>query len=219
MYESQQTFDVAFPTDMRGYTLIVPRGLVKMRSSAISERCAHTMRRHRSSSRLLCGYVSQLIELADSLPVDQRHDAGQVAVDLLNLALRDVTSAVPQAAADVLLTMMRTYVREHISDHKLDVAELARRHHISTRYAHTLFERIDTTPATFIREQRLRAVHAMLSDPAHDGQPITDIAAAAGFSELRTLQRSFRMRYGVTPEQWRRAGRSSGIGEPGLAHR
>src|SRR5262245_43711350 len=164
LYESQQPFDLGFPTEMRGYTLVVPRGRLKMRSSVISERCVYTMGRQRPSSRLLCGYVSQLIELADSLSVDQRHDAGQVAVDLLSMALRDVDSGIPQAAADVLVEMMRTHVRENISDITLDVAELARRHHVSTRYAHTLFARIDTTPAAFIREQRLRRVHAMLSD-------------------------------------------------------
>jgi AraC-like DNA-binding protein len=207
LYESERAFELGFPVDMQGYTLVLPRELLKMRSAVITDRCAHTVSRQWSSTRLLSGYLRQLAKVADGLSADQRRDAGRVAVDLLGMALRDVEPAMPHAAADVLVEMMCSHVRERVSDSTLDVAELARRHHISTRYAHTLFERIRVTPAAYIREQRLGAARALLSDPAHDRVPLEQIAAAAGFAELRTLQRGFRRRYGMSPDQWRRASR------------
>ena len=81
------------------------------------------------------------------------------------------------------------------------VEELARRHHLSVRGAYTLFERIGTTPGAYLREQRLLAAQAMLSDPrcAHLG--ISGIAAAVGILHLRTFERVFRRQYGMTPPQ------------------
>src|SRR5262249_23135980 len=65
LYESQQAFELGFPTDMMGYTLIFPRSLLKMRSSVITDRCGHTIGRNLSSARLLAGYLGQLVKLAD----------------------------------------------------------------------------------------------------------------------------------------------------------
>jgi AraC-like DNA-binding protein len=74
------------------------------------------------------------------------------------MALRDVTPSVPggDGPEEVLLDMMRTHVRDHLADPALRVEELARRHHVSVRRVYTLFERIETTPGAYLREQRLR---------------------------------------------------------------
>jgi AraC-like DNA-binding protein len=100
--------------------------------------------------------------------------------------------------------MMLVHVREHLADPRLQVGDLARRHHVSVSYVYTLFGRIGTTPAAYLREQRLRAAQAMLSDPRHAWLATSDIAAAVGFCERRTFDRAFQRQYGMTPSSWRR---------------
>jgi len=156
--------------------------------------------------QVLSGYLDRLFEVADGLTAPQRRDAGRAAIDLVAMALRDVTPSVPggEGSAGVLADMMRTYVRNHLADPELRVEELARRHHVSVRQAYTLFERIGTTPGAYLREQRLLAAQAMLSDPRHGWRRVSDIAAAVGFLDLSTLdlstfERAFRRQYGITP--------------------
>ena len=96
------------------------------------------------------------------------------------------------------------HVREHLADPHLQVEELARRHHVSVSHVYTLFERIGTTPGAYLREQRLLAAQAMLSDPRYAWLGTSDIAAAVGFVERRTFERAFRRQYGMTPGSWRR---------------
>jgi transcriptional regulator GlxA family with amidase domain len=162
--------------------------------------------------QMLSGYLGRLFEVADDLAAPQRLDAGRAAIDLLAMALRDVTPSVPggDGPEDVLLDMMRTHVREHLADPHLRVEELARRHHVSVRHAYTLFARIGTTPGAYLREQRLLAAQAMLSDPRYARLGMPDIAAAVGFLGLRTFERAFRRQYGMTPGGWRRAHRHCG---------
>ena len=100
--------------------------------------------------------------------------------------------------------MMLMHVREHLADPNLQVGELARRHHISVSHVYTVFEQIGTTPAAYLREQRLLAAQAMLSDPRYAWLGTPDIAAAVGFVERRTFERAFRRQYGRTPGSWRR---------------
>jgi AraC-like DNA-binding protein len=102
-----------------------------------------------------------------------------------------------------LLEMMRRHVREHLADPHLQVDELARRHHVSITHVYTLFERIGTTPAAYLREQRLLAAQVMLPDPRHARLATSDIAATAGFLDRRTFERAFRRQYGMTPGNWR----------------
>jgi transcriptional regulator GlxA family with amidase domain len=146
-----------------------------------------------------------LVEVADELTAEQRLDAGRAAIDLLAMVLRDVTPAVPGGAGpdEVLLEMMRMYVREHLADPRLRVEELARRHHVSVRYAYSLFARIGTTPGAYLREQRLLAAQVMLSDPRCARLGTSDIAGAVGFANLRTFERAFHRQYGMTPAGWR----------------
>jgi transcriptional regulator GlxA family with amidase domain len=128
------------------------------------------------------------------------------------MALRDVTPSVPTGTGsdEVLLEMMRMHVRKYLADPQLRVAELARRHYVSVRHAYILFERIGTTPGAYPREQRLLAAQAMLSDPKHHWLSVSDIAAAVGFLNIRTLERASQRQYGTTPGDWRREHRASG---------
>jgi transcriptional regulator GlxA family with amidase domain len=75
---------------------------------------------------------------------------------------------------------------------------------VSVRHAYTLFERIGTTPAAYLREQRLLTAQVMLSDPRYARLGMSDIAATAGSLRLRTFERAFRRQYGMTPGCWRR---------------
>jgi AraC-like DNA-binding protein len=154
------------------------RELLPLRTAEITEACARGMDPAAPAMQMLSGYLGRLFEVADNLTAAQRLDAGSAAIDLLAMALRDITPSVPggDGPEDVLLDMMQLHVREHLADPRLRVEELARRHHVSVRHAYTLFARIGTTPGAYLREQRLLTAQAMLSDPRHARLGIPDIA-------------------------------------------
>ena len=175
-------------------------------AAEITDCCERSIDPAAPAMQVLSAYLGRLFDVADGLTAAQRLDAGRAAVDLLAMALRDVTPSVPGAdgSAGVLLDVMRTHVRKHLADPELRVEELARRHHVSVRRTYILFERIGTTPGAYLREQRLLAARTMLADPRYDRLAISSIAAAVGFRDLSTFERAFRRQYGTTPAGWRR---------------
>lgn len=66
--------------------------------------------------------------------------------------------------------------------------------------ARTVQEFCATTPRALLETQRLQqAARALVATD----RPIGDIAREVGFSSARILARRFRVRYGVTPSEWR----------------
>jgi AraC-like DNA-binding protein len=204
--DTRSRYERVSSTETRGLTLLFSRELLPLRTTEITDCCARTIDPAAPAMQLLSSYLNRLFEVAGDLTGHQRRDAGRAAVDLLAMALRDVTPSVPRAdgSEGVLLDVMRTHVRKHLADPELRVEELARRHHVSVRRAYRLFERIGTTPGAYLREQRLLAARTMLSDPRYDHRAIPSIAAAVGFRDPSTFERAFRRQYGTTPAGWRR---------------
>ena len=204
--EARSRYERVSSTEALCLNLQFPRELLPLRTAEITEACARSVDPAAPAMQVLSGYLNRLFEVADDLTEPQRLDAGRAAIDLLAMVLRDVTPSVPggDGPDDVLLEMMRKHVREHLADPHLRVAELARRHHVSVRQLYTLFERIGTTPGAYVREQRLQAARALLSDPRYVRFEMSDVAAAVGIHDLSTFKRAFRRQYGTTPAGWRR---------------
>jgi AraC-like DNA-binding protein len=204
--ETRSRYERVTSTGARSLSLRFSRELLPLRTAEITEACARVIHPTSPAMQMLSAYLGQLFGIADTLTAPQRLDAGHAAINLLTMALRDVTPSVPSGDGpeEVLLDMMRTHVREHLADPELRFEELARCHHVSIRQLYTLFERIGTTPGAYLREQRLLAAQAKLSDPRYARLGMSDIAASVGFVERRTFQRAFRRQYGTAPASWRR---------------
>jgi AraC-like DNA-binding protein len=204
--EARSPWEIVCPSESSCLLLSFSRELLALRSAKITESCGRGIDPVAPGMQLLSSYLKQLFDLAGRLTAEQRLDASQAAIDLLAMALRDVTPSMSggDGSMDVLLDMMLTHVRDHLADPRLRVEELARRHHVSVRRAYTLFERIGTTPGAYLREQRLLAARAMLSDPRYARLCISDVAGAVGFLERRSFELAFRRECGMTPGAWRR---------------
>lgn len=70
---------------------------------------------------------------------------------------------------------------------------------LSERYVQDILERSGMSLTERVLELRLQKAIAMLSDTRCTGMRVSDIALAAGFSDISYFNRSFRRRFGVPP--------------------
>jgi len=88
-------------------------------------------------------------------------------------------------------------------DADLSVDALAARAAMSPRhFARAFKDEMGETPARFVSRSRLEAARVYLAESA---LPIKGIAARCGFASADVLSRRFRDRFGVTPQDYRRA--------------
>jgi PAS domain S-box-containing protein len=128
-------------------------------------------------------------------------------------ALRDdqweaIRAAAPRPGAvlsrQMLIDRIRIFIAENALDPALDPSVVAKTHHISLRLLQGLFADEDSSPARFIRDQRLVHARRLLND----GESISRAGSLSGFSDLGTFTRAFRRRFGCTPSSYLRGYRT-----------
>jgi AraC-like DNA-binding protein len=130
---------------------------------------------------------STVVSLGATLGAEQLRAAGDPRLDRRTL----------------IANICRT-ARECLADSELDSAMLARRHSISLRSLQLLFAEHGTSPAKWIRDERLHRIRADLSDPRLAHLTIAMIGKRWGLADASQVSRLFRAKYGVSPSQYRR---------------
>jgi AraC-like DNA-binding protein len=97
------------------------------------------------------------------------------------------------------LRSIKADIIANLADGDLSVAEVAKRHRVTPRYVHMLFENEGLTFSTFVLGQRLARAHRMLCDPRFADRNISWVAFDVGFGDLSYFNREFRRRYASTP--------------------
>jgi AraC-like DNA-binding protein len=200
---------VTRPTPARFIGCRVPRGPVALLLGRLDDTPVHLVPHCTEALNLLVTYASAI---ADALPlataelqrlaVSHMHDLIAATIG----ATRDgraITEGRGVAAARLRAIM--TDISAHLGDGNLSVAEVARRHRLTPRYIHKLFENDDLTFSSFVLGQRLSLAHRILSDPHLSDRNISSVAFDVGFGDLSYFNRAFRRRYAATPTEIRRS--------------
>jgi AraC-like DNA-binding protein len=103
---------------------------------------------------------------------------------------------------------LRAVVEEiaaRLADPGLSAATVGRRLGLSERYVQQLLEGAGLSFSTFVRVSRLKRARRLLRDPLSSHLRIVDIAMMTGFGDLSHFNRAFRLQFGETPTDARRA--------------
>ena len=207
LYDSARPYKLVFPDSTRELVLQVPRDAVRERLDDVADLYGRDLSKDEPAMRVLAGFLRELSATAGELQSAQLAEYGWTAVDLLATALRATTQRdSPVGARRALILAMREYVAAHLTSPDLTPLRLARVHGVSVRYVADLFAESGTSPAAFIRAERLRAARRALTDPRQIHRPVAVIAASVGFPDRTTFSRAFARQYGVTPTRARAIG-------------
>ncbi|MFJ3796146.1 helix-turn-helix domain-containing protein [Streptomyces sp. NPDC090088] len=110
----------------------------------------------------------------------------------------------PAAARQALLHRVKTFARARLGSAELSPSVLARSHNISLRYLQLLFQDENTSPALWIRNERLGRCRDDLADPRTAHLTVANVAERWGLDSASHFSKLFRERYGLTPREWRR---------------
>lgn len=151
-------------------------------------------------SRLL---VDHILALDDRFGELARSDASHVLDATTELLAATLSASLPRPDRDraslMFLQRVMDDITRHLDDPDLDTRSIAAHNHISERHLHRLFARAGTTPAGWIRQQRLERCRRDLSSRGERCESVTDIALRWGFRDSGTFSKIFRRAYGVSP--------------------
>jgi AraC-like DNA-binding protein len=168
----------------------------------------HRIPRGTEGLELLAGYLRSLHQ--EKLPLSKPELRFLVAThirDLVTFALGATRDAaeIGSGLSAARLHAMQEDIRRNLSRPNLSVHSVAARHRVSVRYVQKLFEESGRTFTQFVMEERLMAAHKALI--ARVDAPIGAVAYDIGFNDISNFNRAFRLRFGCTPGDARRAAR------------
>jgi AraC-like DNA-binding protein len=207
LYSTARPYRLVFPASTREVVLQLPRSILREHLGDLGDLSGRSLPGDDPAVRVLTGFLRELVLAAPVVDSKRLAEFGWSAVDLIATALR-ATSGQDTAIGGRpgLLLAMRQYVAAHLADPDLTPSLLARRYAVSPRHVADLFAASGSSPAAFIRGERLKAADRLLRDPRQAHRPIAVIAAQCGFADRTTFTRAFVRRYGVTPAQVRAGG-------------
>lgn len=167
----------------------------------------HGLVLHDSLGALLRDHLESL---AENLPFMQPADAAGVAdatCRLIAACLAPSQDSVARARAPLLeirLRQVRAHIDAHLCAPDLSARSICAALRISRSTLYNVCEPMGGVTA-FIRQRRLRRIHALLANP-YERRMISEIAYRFGFVNNSHFSRAFRNTYGYSPREAREAG-------------
>jgi len=157
---------------------------------------------------LVRAHLEQITRNADLLSNDPMvHTLASATIDLTRALLASAGGtgrAMDDVVAETLLTQVRSYVRQHLTEPGLDVEQIAGAHAISVRQLYRLCSAAEFSLEQWIIRQRLDGARGELSAPGSRDRSIAMVARRWGFTDPSYFSRRFRGAFGMTPREWRR---------------
>jgi AraC family transcriptional regulator, positive regulator of tynA and feaB len=180
--------------------VVVPRALIDRRAPWLRRRplqkfAAHSAFVDLARRHLLLADDPTLSESATSLLADS----------LCNLlALASATDIVSnRLQPELQVEAMLAFCRQHLHDAELSPQLVADHLGISVRTLHLRFKQIGQTFGRWVLDHRLEACGTALHDENQRTLNISEIAYRWGFNDLSHFNKAFRMRFDMTPREWR----------------
>ena len=170
-------------------------------------RCVEWWRQPRSFLRgpaqILHASASASIMTGSSLTASNRQQLGQQLALLAEMTIgADDPGSVPDIREGRRVAILE-YIDRNLADCDLGVGRIARAFGISSRTIHKLFEGEAHTIARVIWDRRLERCRDEMVDPSLAARSLTEIAHLWGFSDSQHFSRAFKLRFGVTPRDYR----------------
>jgi AraC family transcriptional activator of tynA and feaB len=146
--------------------------------------------------------LTALFQEAEAFTVDEAASALDAYLEVLASCLDGADLSVV-ARRDRLGERIEGFIQDNLADPTLGPAAIAEAVGVSVRHLHRLFSARGRRVSDWIREQRLERCSADFVDRRFSGKSITEIAFSWGFSDSAHFSRCFKLRFGVSPREFR----------------
>jgi len=207
IYDTAQPFVYQFPDRYRMALLKVPRRAMLARVPTAEQLPSLLI----SGQTALGALAGNMIRNAAALDLDGPAAAkvGASIVDVIAAAM-DVEfggMAPVNGRHASLLARAQSHIRSHLDDPELDVESIAAALSVSTSTLARLFAGAGTTVMRWLWDERLATSHRVLVEGR--ARQVTEVALSCGFSSFSHFSRSFKARYGQSPNTLMKSGRSA----------
>ena len=186
----------------------MPRHAVLSRRDGLERRTAQAFDTQEPGAALLRHVLTNLLEAAPLLEVEQRTAALASVIQLLGVPRLPGGDVSASRNAERIAAAL-SFIDAELADPTLTAARVATAQGLSRRRLDQIFATLGTSLSAQIWARRLSQAASDLLDPRFGDRTVTQIAFGVGFEDAAHFTRAFKRRYDCTPREWRnRVGRA-----------
>lgn len=207
LYDTSRPYRLSFDEAFETLVAMFPRRLLRVPDRSVDTVTARRVSGRRGVGAAVRPFLDALTRQLDQDDVTPSTRLSDAVLDLLAATLADELdcgSVVPEDTyRRALFLRVLSFIDAGLDDPDLNVAGIARAHHVSVRYLHKLFEDEGRTVMGHVRQRRLERCRRDLEDPVLRDTPISEVAGRWGLCNPAAFSRAFRRVYGMSPSDWR----------------
>ncbi|MET9440488.1 helix-turn-helix domain-containing protein [Streptomyces sp. NPDC006610] len=209
-YDSSRPYRVLMPEPFRIVTLRLPHQLIGLTAKEAELLTARAWYGSQGLGALMSDLLVGLERYGEEIETAIDLLGGSVAGLAAALFAERIRAVAAEQGVDrnALMLTIQGHIRARLADPDLSPLTVARHHNVSLRYLQKLFHERGTSPARWIRSERLARCRSELDDPGLDHLSIALIGERSGFYEASHFSRLFREEYGISPREYRKNKRS-----------
>lgn len=203
LLDATRKFELRFPGQMQQFVVSLPQDVVRTALMSPEQITGLAIDGNEGVGRIASQFMRTFIDESERLPPHTLQGLTWAMLEILNAAAVSLLTGESRNSSRhraFQVHQIRLYIEENLRDPELTPSTVAAAHHISQRYLNKLFEGEDATIGRLIRNRRLDRCHQDLQNPALAEKPISQIAYSWGFNNPSHFSRSFKERFGTSPQ-------------------
>jgi len=201
IYDSNRPYELLFEKDFRHLVVHFPKSLLPL----VPEYYQYTATRFDGSK----GYGKILGNLfsvaAQEMYELQETELNRLSSNMLDMLSQFLISNLNQLKNDKNFTLIKSknFIQKNLFESDLCPKNIAGALSCSLRTLQYAYKKDGITITDFIKEERLKRVHKLLSSPSYDYYSISQLAYLVGFKSASHFSTVFTKRYGISPSSLR----------------
>jgi AraC family transcriptional regulator, positive regulator of tynA and feaB len=197
---SESTFDLA--------CIRISRQAMASRIGHLHRLSAYNFSERGELAPMVFAYLSRLVDRAPNLSSSAGMKVSQNFTELLIAMVAEFAKADQLPLTEYrgfALMRVKEAVERHLGQAGITSASIASELKLSPRYINQLLEAEGTSLSRYIWSRRLERCAEQLRDPGLGGRGVSQIAMENGFNDLSHFSKAFRLRFGMSPRDYRNA--------------
>ncbi len=207
LYSSARSYEMRFDSPFEQTVLIVPAELIRVSIRSVDDLTATTFTGDNPMTQMLTVMANICFQMSfEGLSDEVRTHSANGMVEVMVAALSMFTSAADQGKTNLGLfhtARIKQFVITHLNDPDLSIPTVSKALGISTAHIHRVFLTETLTFSAWMWDRRLLAARIALKNHANSHRSISELAYDCGFNNMSHFSKVFRLKFGMTPHDWR----------------
>lgn len=205
IYDATLPHQISCSQSFSKILITIPRAMMRARLSGVEHCTALRIPGNQGIGAVTANFIRNVLQESEnindwSVPALSEQSLNLFTLSLASLNAQSYSLSRSRSSA---LQSIKHFVESHLSNSTLDTAMVVNGTGFSARYINELLRDNDISLMRYILQKRLEKCSKDLLSVLHRNQNISEVAMNWGFNDLSHFSRTFKQKYGCTPNQYR----------------